>query len=208
MAEKSLQVYPLAPANGNPRSDQESAYLHSKELKKKKRLKCFAYIVLFAVFQTLVILTFALIVMKIKTPKVRFGTETVQASNLVIGTAASGFNMSLAAKLTVENTNFGHYKFDQTTGTITYEGVKVGEFMIPKARARARSTKKIDIVADVNSNTLNSDHGTGFLTLNSQAKLTGKVILMKVMKKKRSAEMSCSLVIDVNRKVVSSVMCK
>ncbi|RVX04053.1 hypothetical protein CK203_015570 [Vitis vinifera] len=77
--------------------------------------------------QTLVILTFALIIMKIKTPKVRFGTETVQASNLVIGTAASGFNMSLAAKLTVENTNFGHYKFDQTTGTITYEGVKSGQ---------------------------------------------------------------------------------
>lgn len=72
-AEKYQHGYPLAPASVMPRSDEESAAFRSideHELKKKKRLRCFAYIAIFAVFQTIIILVFALTVMRFKTPKV------------------------------------------------------------------------------------------------------------------------------------------
>ncbi|KAA8539983.1 hypothetical protein F0562_026675 [Nyssa sinensis] len=53
MAEKfHQQAAPFAPANGYTRSDAEDNREQSKELRRKKRMKCLLYVVLFAVFQT------------------------------------------------------------------------------------------------------------------------------------------------------------
>ena len=69
MAEKTnQQAYPMAPATKQPRSDEESATLTSEELRRRKRIKLAIYIAAFAVFQTIVILVFVLIVMRVKTP--------------------------------------------------------------------------------------------------------------------------------------------
>jgi hypothetical protein len=87
MAEKTNQ--PLAPANRYPRSDEESDTLQSKELRRKKRVKLAVYIAAFAVFQTVVILVFALTVMRVRTPKVRLGTVTFK--NMTTGNLTSPF---------------------------------------------------------------------------------------------------------------------
>ncbi|CAK9187224.1 unnamed protein product [Ilex paraguariensis] len=88
-------------------------------------------------------------------------------------------------QVTVKNTNFGHYKFESSMGTITSGGVTIGQFVIPEGRAKARSTKKVYINAEL----LPSNTGNGVLELISQARLSGKVELMKVIKKKKSADM-------------------
>ncbi|XP_022733103.1 late embryogenesis abundant protein At1g64065-like [Durio zibethinus] len=216
MAEKEQQVHPLAPADKHPRSDEESASsLQSKELKRKKRIKYAVYIAAFAVFQTGVILVFALTVMRVKNPKVRIGRvtiETMETNNT--GAAAASFDLKFIAQVTVKNTNFGHYKFDNSTMTFLYDGVIVGEAIIPKARARARSTKKLDVTVEVNSRALTTTTGleselsSNLLTLNSQAKLKGQVELMKVMKKKKSPEMNCILTFNVSTRNLQDLNCK
>ncbi|KAK6263175.1 hypothetical protein QUC31_008991 [Theobroma cacao] len=215
MAEKDQQVHPLAPANGHPRSDEESASLQSKELKRKKRIKYAVYIAAFAVFQTVVILIFALTVMRVKNPKVRIGKVTVETMETSNTEAAASFNLRFIAQVTVKNTNFGHYKFDNATMSFLYDGVMVGEAIIPKARARARSTKKLDVTVEVNSSALTStttglgsELSSSVLTLNSQAKLKGKVELMKVMKKKKSPEMNCTLIFNVSTRSLQDLKCK
>ena len=56
-----------------------------------------------------------------------------------------------------------------------YEGVPVGQVIIPKGKAGLRSTKKVTVTVNVNSNALptttglGSELGAGVLTLNSQA---------------------------------------
>ena len=88
----------------------------------------------------------------------------------------------------------------------------MGQVIIPKGKAGLRSTKKVGVIVNVNSNALpsttnlGSESGAHVLTLNSHAKLSGKVELMFIMKKK-SAEMNCTMTIDLTTKGVQSMIC-
>ncbi|CAK9176929.1 unnamed protein product [Ilex paraguariensis] len=213
MADKQQQpVYPLAPANAYSRSDEEANSEQSKQLRRKKRMKCLAYIVAFAVFQTGIILLFVLTVMKIKTPK--FRVRSVTFYTLDVTPSPPSFNIKMNAELGVKNTNFGHFKFDNSTVEFFYRGIKVGEAVVPKARAKARSTKKFNVMVDLTSTNipsnseLRNDYSSGFLTLSSQSKLKGKVELMKVMKKKKSTDMNCTMEVVISTKELRNVKCK
>jgi len=203
MADKHQQVYPLAPANGYTRSDGES--LSEDELKRKKRIKCFAYIGIFIVFQMAVIAVFSLTVMKVKTPKVRLGENSLSDFT----SSSPSFNTTFNTQIRIKNTNWGPYKYDAGIVTFLYEGTTVGRVQVPKGKAGMRGTKKINVNPTLNVNALSSSSTLGNeLTLTSQAKLTGKVELMLIMKKKKSASMNCTIVIDVPGKSVKSFQCK
>ena len=155
---------------------------------------------------------FGLTVMKVKTPKVRLGAISVQTLTSVPATPS--FNTSFTTQIRVKNTNWGPYKFDAGIATFMYQGVAVGQISIPKSKAGMRSTKKIDVVMSLSSDELPSstnlgtELNSGVLTLTSQAKLTGKVELMLIMKKKKSAIMDCSIAFDLASKTVQSLQCK
>ncbi|TQD74851.1 hypothetical protein C1H46_039609 [Malus baccata] len=140
--------------------------------------------------------------MKVKTPKVRLGNINVQALNSV--PATSSFNTKFTTKIRVKNSNWGPFKFDAGTVTFLYQGAAVGKVVIPKRKAGMLSTKKIDVEVSLNSNALPSrsalgtELSSGVLTLSSQATLTGKVELMFIMKKKKSATMDCTTTFDLS----------
>ncbi|XP_050367932.1 uncharacterized protein LOC126786215 [Argentina anserina] len=211
MSEKTNQAYPLAPANGYTRSDGESL-VSEDELKRQKRMKLFMYIGIFIVFQIIVMTVFGLTVMKVKTPKVRLGEINVQS--LISIPATPSFDTSFTTQIRVKNTNWGPYKFDSSTATFLYQGVAVGQVSIPKSKAGMRSTKKISVSVNLNtdalpsSSTLSNELNSGVLALTSEAKLTGKVELMLIVKKKKSANMDCSIAFDLSTKTVKSLQCK
>ncbi|KAL6320818.1 hypothetical protein AAG906_008818 [Vitis piasezkii] len=197
MAEKD--AYPLAPANGHARNDAESAAVHADELRRKKRMKCIIYLILFVVFQSIVILVFALTVMKVKSPK--FRVREASFSSFEVNPGTPSFSMKMNAQLGVKNTNFGHFKFDNSTIVFSYMGIPVGEAFVPKARARARTTKKLNVTVDLTS--------TALASMNSHSsKLSGKVHLMKVMKKKKSAQMNCTMEVNTQLQSIQNVKCK
>jgi hypothetical protein len=212
MAEKIKQA--LASVKGyTTRKDEELPTFQSEEeLKRQKRIKLFTYIGIFIVFQIIVMTVFGLTVMKVKTPKVRLGAISVQ--NLTSVPATPSFSTSFTTQIRVKNTNWGPYKFDAGTATFMYQGVAVGQISFPKSKAGMRSTKKIDVVMSLSSDELPSstnlgtELNSGVLTLTSQAKLTGKVELMLIMKKKKSAIMDCSIAFDLASKTVQSLQCK
>ncbi|XP_050377951.1 uncharacterized protein LOC126795162 [Argentina anserina] len=210
MAEKNQQSF--ASANGYSRKDEESVTLQSEnELKRQKRIKLAMYIGGFIVFQIIVMTVFGLTVMKVKTPKVRLGAIDIQSLNSV--SATPSFDTTFTTEIRVKNTNWGPYKFDASTATFMYQGVAVGQVSIPKTKAGMRSTKTIDVTVSLNSNglpssNLGSDLNAGILTLSSQAKLTGKVELMFIMKKKKSANMDCTIAFDLSSKTVQALQCK
>ncbi|PON43888.1 Late embryogenesis abundant protein [Parasponia andersonii] len=207
MAEKNQQ------ANGFTRRDEESASLQSDELKRKKRIKLAIYIAIFAVFQVIVITVFGLVVMRAKSPKLRLSDIEFNSLNIVQGSSPS-FDMNFRAQVRVKNSNFGPYKFDNTTATFIYGGATVGQLIIPKGKAGLKSTKKINVIVSLSSsqlpNTANlgSELTTGTLTLSSTAKMTGNVELMLIMKKKKSADLNCFITIDVAAKNVRTLQCK
>ncbi|XP_050378206.1 uncharacterized protein LOC126795408, partial [Argentina anserina] len=182
------------------------------ELKRQKRIKLFTYIGIFIVFQIIVMTVFGLTVMKVKTPKVRLGDISI--TNFYSVAATPSFDTAFNTQIRVKNTNWGPYKFDAGMVTFMYQGAAVGTVAVPKSKAGMRSTKKINVVVSLNSNalpsssTLSSELNSGVLTLTSQAKLTGKLELMLIMKKKKSADMDCTITIDLSTKTVKSLRCK
>ncbi|KAE8679791.1 putative Late embryoproteinsis abundant hydroxyproline-rich glycofamily protein [Hibiscus syriacus] len=185
----------------------------AKELKRKKRMKLLVYALAFAIFQTIVILIFSFTVMRIKNPKFRVGSITVEELT-VTAPNSSSFNIILNAQVSVKNTNFGHFKFDNTTISFDYGGVGVGDAFVAKGRSKARSTKKMNVTVEMNSNnipnnsSLQSEIESGFLALTCHSKLSGKVQLMKLIKKKKSAEMKCAMLVNLVTKAVQDIKCQ
>ncbi|GMI83245.1 hypothetical protein like AT2G46150 [Hibiscus trionum] len=204
MAEQSYQ---------QRKTEMESAAEVSKELKRKKRMKLLVYALAFAIFQTIVILVFSLTVMRIKNPKFRVQSITVEDLTAA-ATNPPSFNMKLNAQVAVKNTNFGHFKFQNTIISFDYGGVGVGEAFVGKRRSKARSTKKMNVTVELNSNnivnnsSLQSDIESGFLALSCYSKLIEKVQLMKLIKKKKSSEMKCDMVLNLVTKAVQDIKCQ
>ncbi|XP_008349092.2 late embryogenesis abundant protein At1g64065 [Malus domestica] len=211
MAEKTQQAYPSAPENhGYQRSDAESL-LSADELKRKKRIKLAIYVAIFVVFQIIVITVISLTVMKVKTPKVRLGNINVQELTSVPATPS--FDTKFRTQIRVKNTNWGPYKFDASTVTFLYQGAVIGQVVTPKSKAGMLSTKKMNVEVSLNSSALSSSNfgselSSGVLTINSTARLTGKVELMLIMKKKKASTMDCTIVFDLSSKMLKSLQCK
>ncbi|KAG6397091.1 hypothetical protein SASPL_143253 [Salvia splendens] len=166
--------------------------------------KCLAYVAGFIVFLTAIILVLALtvtVIMKVKSPKLRFNATVVETFSFNNGTATS-IDMKLLAQLIIKNTNFGYFKYDKSTLVILHKGVPLGEHVIPQGRTKAKKTQKLEISVDVSTDRgsgskLRNEINSGILKLSSQAKLNGKVHSMKIIKKKKkSGEMKCDW--DVN----------
>lgn len=211
MADKYSQANPLSPANANLRSDQEAATFQSQaELKRKKRIKLAIYISVFVVAQIIVVTVFGLTVMRVKSPKVRLGKIDVQ--NITAVPATPSFDINFTTQIRVKNSNWGRYKFDASTVTFEHQGDTVGQISIPKGKAGMRSTKKFHVTVSLNSDGLKNsnlgiDLNSGVLSLTSVAKLTGKVELMLVMKKKKTAAMYCNLEFNLSTKHIQFLKC-
>ncbi|XP_062025737.1 late embryogenesis abundant protein At1g64065-like [Rosa rugosa] len=212
MTEKIKNALASVKGYTTRKDEQMPTFQSEEELKRQKRIKLFTYIGIFIVFQIIVMTVFGLTIMKVKTPKVRLGTTNVQNLNFVPTTPS--FDTTFATQIRVKNTNWGAYKFDAGIATFMYQGVAVGQVSIPKSKAGMRSTKKINVEVSLNSNglpstsNLGSELSSGVLTLTSEAKLTGKVELMLIMKKKKAATMNCAMKVDLSTKTIQALECK
>ncbi|XP_050121385.1 uncharacterized protein LOC126599066 [Malus sylvestris] len=133
------------------------------------------------------------------------------ASGLNSVPATLSFNTKFTTQIKVKNTNFGPYKYDAGIVSFLYQGATVGQVSIPKSKAEMLSTKKINVEVSLSSSELSgtnlgSEMSNGVLTLNSAAKLTGKVELMLIMKK--SSTMDCTVAFDLSSNTLQSLQCK
>ncbi|KAL7203308.1 hypothetical protein ACSBR2_016577 [Camellia fascicularis] len=200
-----------------PFTPVEPSMAQFDELQRKKRLRRFAFIVIFALFALIVtILVFALVTMRVKTPRVEI--RSVNVEGLYVGN--STYNMTLIAQIEIKNKNFGDYKYDRTTMSISHGGVIVGDGVIWKGNVKARDTYRMTVTTKVSSSglldasRLSSDISSGVLMLNSEARLKGKVYLMKIwgielqfVKKRKSAEMNCIMELNLTSGVIQNMDC-
>ncbi|OWM72096.1 hypothetical protein CDL15_Pgr017979 [Punica granatum] len=211
---------PLAPVKTYHRSDQEFAPSESRSSpwsREHRTSKCCVYILLWAVISAAIALVFALVVFRVETPDFRLSDVTIK--NLHYATSpVPSLNATLIANVTVKNTNFGRYKFENGTSvSVLYAGHPVGDRIVINAgRARARDTKEVNVTmevrsswlgSDVVSRNLSSDLNSGTLQLSTYAKLRGRVHLMEMFKRRRTAEMNCTITVDLPSEKVQNVRC-
>ncbi|KAH7841141.1 hypothetical protein Vadar_026113 [Vaccinium darrowii] len=210
MAEEYKAGYPLAPANSYYRSDEEAAgSATSSGLRSQKRKKWLLYGVAFVIFQTGIIVLFSMTVMKVRTPHFLVRSATFGAFN--VQTTTPSFNLMMNTALSVKNTNFGPYKYENSTINFFYRGTPVGSAQIQNSKASFRSTKKINVqvnLVDQSGNTeLGNDLNSGILPLTSQSTLNGKVTLMFIFKKKKAINLDCTMDVDIATKELQNVQC-
>ncbi|PIN20090.1 hypothetical protein CDL12_07225 [Handroanthus impetiginosus] len=205
-----------APSHVNPygRVDEEVAEVAERDERRKKRMKCFVYLVAFIVFQTAVILIFGLTIMKVRTPRFRVRSASFNTFNVATANTNPSFNIQMLAELGVKNANFGHYKYQNSTIEFYYRGTKVGEAPVPKARAKARSTRKFNVIVDLSSTNVPTNlladefRNSAIIPLTSQSKLRGKVEIMKIMKKNKSTNMNCTMEINISSEQLGNISCR
>ncbi|KAK6132147.1 hypothetical protein DH2020_034103 [Rehmannia glutinosa] len=175
-----------------------------------KQRKWLAFILIGITLQTLIILVFVLTVMRVTNPKVRVRSVTVE-NPTVNSTNSPSFSINLNAQVTVKNPNFGHFKFSDSAISIFYRGSAVGNTVIPGSRVGPRSTKKMNVTVAVGSIMvpfLGPDLNSGMITLSSHAKLEGRVYVFKVIKRKKTATLNCTMDVDTRSRAVENLRCK
>ncbi|XP_030530228.1 late embryogenesis abundant protein At1g64065-like [Rhodamnia argentea] len=175
----------------------------------RNNTKCLANVAAFVIFQAAVVLIFAFTVMRVRSPKVGLGAVTVDSFSAGDETSSPSFNMRITAQVTVKNTNFGHFRYGNGTMSLAYNGMVVGDAAIVKGtRAKARETTKFNVTVDVTSGrlastaSLGADVNSGVSMLSGDGKVRGKVELLKMMKRRKSGVMDCTLNVNLATRAV------
>ncbi|KAL0318069.1 UNVERIFIED_CONTAM: hypothetical protein Sangu_2221200 [Sesamum angustifolium] len=173
--------------------------------------KCLAFTVTAVILQILIIPVFVIVFLRARTPKVRFGSLTVEALTLSSNASTQpSLSMRLNTQLTIKNKNFGGFKFSESAISIVYRGNVVGSGVIPGSGVGARSTKKLNVTVDVESNKdpfLSRDLNSGRVTVSSHARLEGRVRLLMIVKKKKTGSMNCTMDVDTRTRAVTNLNC-
>ncbi|KAE8706361.1 putative Late embryoproteinsis abundant hydroxyproline-rich glycoprotein family [Hibiscus syriacus] len=191
----------LAPVEDYPRSDEKSS-------------KCLVYMLAIMVIQGSLLLVFATIFLRPQTPRFDIGSVAVRNFKYGTNSSAPSFNLTLVTQVAVENTNFfGDFRFENSNGSVWCGSEVVGQMKIPKGRAQARAIERMNVPIDVSSlglsdtNRLSSNISSGLLELNSYVKLSGKMNIMKIMKRRRNPELNCIMTLNLTGKAVQDLKC-
>ncbi|KAI4326883.1 hypothetical protein L6164_019407 [Bauhinia variegata] len=189
-----------------PRGNEEIAFAMSKSTRKQGTNKCFVYILASFVVLFAVVLVFASIAFRVKSPQIELRSAT--ASHITSITSPSpSFNVTMIAYLTIKNPNFGRFDYDNSTVRVLYEGASVGEKGFASARVKARQTKGINITVNSGIILVTSDINSWMLNLTSYTKLNGKVHLFKILKKTTTTEMACIMNLNLTSKSIQDFQC-
>lgn len=194
---------PFTPSKMYPRSDEEIATF--KALKKERSGKCFIYVFATIVILSIIVLVFSLIALRVKIPDLKLRSVTVKT----LTAQSPSFNATLVAVVTVKNKNFGTFEFDNTTLSVLYGGVKVGDRNIGHGRVKARETQEMNFTVEVRSKNVSGGdvEGGTQIKLSSYAKLSGRVNLMNIVKMRKSTEMNCTMILDLKSRVFKDLRC-
>ncbi|KAL8544141.1 hypothetical protein ACS0TY_004609 [Phlomoides rotata] len=194
MTEKEMQsVYPANghTQNGDTEAASGAAHDAAEELRRQKKRKWIKFIIFFIVGNVVVNSIMAVTIQKARNPKFRLREANV--TNF-----SNGGTPRLDLVFTLKNTNFGTYKYPNATLLFTHQGMEVGRAVVKNNKVGWRTTKRFRLSVDLN---LGNDLNSTVYPINVQGKLRGKAAIMVMMKKRKGADLNCTM--DINQ-----VLCK
>lgn len=215
MAEES-QVSPLAPPEIYERSDGELAIAKPNNPHHQETSKLIVYILTAILSLILIFLIFGSIFFKANSPKAKLRSVTI--SNLLVnGTAnATSLSMTMVAQITVENKNFGRFVLENNKANFVYENVSLGDGDIFGGRVRARKTGVFNVTVQARANEYLAKNNTNFrndirlslVKLSSYARLRGKVHVTKLIKRSKTAVLSCTMSLNLKTQAIQDLICR
>ncbi|MED6142898.1 hypothetical protein PIB30_001665 [Stylosanthes scabra] len=145
---------------------------------------------------TIILVTISLTILKPKDPDVSihpFGLDNFQ----IIQPNATTVPLGLV--ITIVNPNYGRFKYRNCTGYLSYHGAMIAEAKLVTGIVPARSTFNITTIAGIMNQKLMddtqfwSDAEAGTFNFKTKIALPGKVIMLKIFKKKATVQVACDL---------------
>ena len=203
----------LAPAGLHGKSDEEFGVFMKPRSKPQRSSKCLVYFLAALVLLAAVALVFAFAVLRVETPDVEL--TSVAVKNLTHGSSSSpSFNVTLTAEVSVENKNFGAFNFEDGTARVLYKDMAVGEKNFSSHHVEARKTTRMNVTFDVRSDRLSddknltSDISSGSVNLTNYAQVTGKVRVMKIVRRRTTAIMNCTMTLNLSNGSIQDLVCR
>lgn len=162
-----------------------------------RRLKvCCGVSTLFLILLVVVLTTLSLTIFKPKEPKIT--AHPTGLENLVFASEPQ-VNVTIKMIISIDNPNYGGFKYKNTTACVTYHDAVVAEMPLVEEHVPARAKLNVTTTADLMVNKLISnpffwkDFAAGCMSLNSKAVLHGHVSLLKLVKLHFKALSSCDI---------------
>ncbi|KZV44990.1 hypothetical protein F511_32736 [Dorcoceras hygrometricum] len=162
-------------------------------------------------------LIFGIAVLRIATPSILLSSVTIR--NLFYSSspevASASLNMTVVAEIRVNNINFGPFKFGGGNTTLLYGNMTIGAANIYGGRVGSRSHGGMNVTMDVikgdfdhNNANFSTDLDSGLLKLRGFMELRGEVHVMKIMNRRRTAVMNCSMLLNFTSQAVQDLVCQ
>lgn len=172
----------------------------------RRRIKYCGIAIAVVLLQVVVLGVLCLTLFRFKDPKINLDSTTV--GNLSVGSlSTTTINMTVSQEIQVKNQNWGGLKYDETVVVLSYGGVTVGQGTISKGSIKMRKSKKVTVVMEAKIEGIGSEVNSGVLGLKSYTKLSGKVSMVGLVKKRRTGEMNCSLSIILATQGIQDFNC-
>ncbi|XP_057497489.1 uncharacterized protein LOC130782243 [Actinidia eriantha] len=152
-----------------------------------------------------------LTILKPKQPKIT--TQEVNLEYIKFFPLPFLLNVTLGITVTIDNPNYGSFKYGNSTAYVTYHGDLVAEAPIEADEIPARGRRDISTTVEVIGDRLVSnryfwvDHGAGSFNFSSSSTLHGKAKVLKFLKMKVTTHNTCDITVFFLSQNVSSV-CK
>jgi Late embryogenesis abundant protein len=184
-------------------SPADANYIRRKKMCSCCRSKLCCHITIVTVIVLVALLLF-LILYIFKARKPEITSQDVKVKNLSFSTQLPvSITLSLGVNIKIKNPNYAGWKYKQSTTALYYHGPEVGMATVPAGIINARSSAALNISADVDTVAMTSsryllgDLRSGYLPLETYTVMTGKVLIIKIIKIHATVYMNCSLNINL-----------
>ncbi|KAI3804459.1 hypothetical protein L1987_26009 [Smallanthus sonchifolius] len=207
MADPESQMSPLAPAG--VKSDEQlltTTAIFSKR-KHQKSNKSLVYVLAAIVFLGTIFLILASIFLRVVNPKLRLSTVSIQNFQYE-KTNSTSLNITMFTEVTVNNQNFGRYVFENCNAVVLYGNSTIGGGDISGGRVGAKNTKSISVIMQIRSVNLSfSSNSTELMKIRSFARMTGRVHVTKLVDRRKTIEMNCTINLNLTSRSFMDPLC-
>ncbi|GFP88946.1 hypothetical protein PHJA_001038300 [Phtheirospermum japonicum] len=170
----------------------------------KRTSKCLVYALLAAVLHSTAFLIFGLVVLRVRTPTLRLSTAAVHGLRY----GPPSLNMTIVAGIRLRNTNFGRFVFGDANAVFLLGNDTFGTGVIHGGGVGSREGREMNLSVRVNYNMNISGDSNNMIGLRSFAKLRGEVRVLKMMNRRRSALMNCTLGLNFTSHQIQGLLCQ
>ncbi|XP_076953270.1 late embryogenesis abundant protein At1g64065-like [Bidens hawaiensis] len=170
--------------------------------------KTLVYILSIIVIISSILLLLSSIFLRVENPKLRLHTLSIQTFQLsTTNSTTTSLNITMSTNLTLNNRNFGRYVFENCNMVLLYGNDTIGGGLISGGRVGAKRTKTIGVVLQVSYGNLTVGNTTDVMEIVSYARMTGRVHVTKLVDRRRTIEMNCTVSLNLTSESFISSLC-